>query len=149
MGLIGVTGGLLLVPWVNRGEESQLAGVVLSTGLGESVGSGSKRTEQSKVVRVTQVSPMAFSTAHPQGGEASVLGTLLRHIGLLLHLLGFSPQTCNYVICRETTVHHRGRCVGVGSSVAITISSISVSCLASLSMSEPRPQTWSFQSALL
>lgn len=34
MGLIGVTGGLLLVPWVNRGEESQLAGVVLSTGLG-------------------------------------------------------------------------------------------------------------------
>lgn len=51
MWLIGVTGWLLLVPWVNGGEESQLAGVVPGTGLGESVASGSKHTEQSKVVR--------------------------------------------------------------------------------------------------
>ena len=78
------------MPWVKGGEEARPAGV-LATGLGESVGSGAKHTEQSMVVSVTGGSH-GLHTPPPGMQNLSVLVPLLSQVCFLLHLFGFLSQ---------------------------------------------------------
>ena len=138
-GLFKSMGWLLLMPWGNGREEVQLGSVVLATGLGESVGSGAKHTEQSMVVSVTGGSH-GLHTPPPGVQNLSVLVPLLSHVGFLLHLFGIIPNK-RLLICRESPVYRHVRYWGCWLCGQFPFSFISVSCWAQLSMSEPCSQS--------